>query len=514
MATSAVRPIVFMDINIGETPAGRLKMELFSDIVPKTAENFRQLCTGEHRVNSRPQGYKNATFHRVRDFMVQGGDFLNGDGTGSFSIYGDKFPFFITTAKCDFLDGKHVVFGKVIDGILTLRKIENVATGPNNRPKLTVKITASQLVAAQNPKYTIAQDFSGSKFFDGWTFTNGNDAKNYGNVAYLAKDVAMAQQLAYINPAGNAIVKVDNTTVGSPQDLAYGRASVKMNTTQPFTKGSLVIMDALHFPYGCSVWPAYWSQGSPEDSWPQFGEIDIIENVNLAPVNQMSLHTSQGCTLASDTQVTGKIVSNDCYNNTNGNQGCIIQMPDNSFGESFARNGGGVYAVEWSSTGNGIRAWFFPRSSIPADLTNANPDPSTWGTPTAAWPESGCNSSKFFGPQTLIINISICGAFAGAASVFESTCPNQGSCLDLVRNPRNYDNAYFEISYVRIYSDGSSTTSNTASTSQLGASATGSRTQSGAGATGSAGSSNGAVRNSAGFLSAALSVIAGAWVLA
>lgn len=158
-----------MDINIGETPAGRLKMELFSDIVPKTAENFRQLCTGEYRVNSRPQGYKNATFHRVvPNFMCQGGDFLKADGTGSFSIYGDKFPdenfqekhtgpgllsmansgpntngcqFFITTAKCEFLDGKHVVFGKVIDGMLTLRKIENVQTGQNNRPKLVVKIT-------------------------------------------------------------------------------------------------------------------------------------------------------------------------------------------------------------------------------------------------------------------------------------------------------------------------------------------------------------------------------------
>ncbi|KAJ7101465.1 cyclophilin-like domain-containing protein [Mycena belliarum] len=165
---SSTRPIVFMDINIGETPAGRLKMELFSDIVPKTAENFRQLCTGEYRVNSRPQGYKNATFHRVvPNFMCQGGDFLKGDGTGSFSIFGDKFAdenfkekhtgpgllsmansgpntngcqFFITTAKCDFLDGKHVVFGKVIDGMLTLRKIENVQTGPNNRPKLVVKI--------------------------------------------------------------------------------------------------------------------------------------------------------------------------------------------------------------------------------------------------------------------------------------------------------------------------------------------------------------------------------------
>ncbi|KAG2056088.1 hypothetical protein BDR06DRAFT_1043124 [Suillus hirtellus] len=165
--SSTTRPIVFMDINIGETPAGRIKMELFSDVVPKTAENFRQLCTGECRRDARPQGYKNATFHSVPNFMCQGGDFLNGDGTGSFSIYGKNFPdenfqekhtgpgllsmansgpntngcqFFITTAKCDFLDGKHVVFGKVIDGMLTLRKIENVPTGQNNRPKLVVKI--------------------------------------------------------------------------------------------------------------------------------------------------------------------------------------------------------------------------------------------------------------------------------------------------------------------------------------------------------------------------------------
>ncbi|XP_006456434.1 hypothetical protein AGABI2DRAFT_154026 [Agaricus bisporus var. bisporus H97] len=164
---SSNRPVVFMDIQIGETPAGRMKFELFSDVVPKTAENFRQLCTGEYRVNSRPQGYKNATFHSVQGFMCQGGDFLKGDGTGSFSIYGEKFPdenftdkhvgpgllsmansgpdtngcqFFVTTAKCDFLDGKHVVFGKVIEGMLTLRKIENVPTGPNNRPKLVVKI--------------------------------------------------------------------------------------------------------------------------------------------------------------------------------------------------------------------------------------------------------------------------------------------------------------------------------------------------------------------------------------
>ncbi|KAK4688855.1 peptidyl-prolyl isomerase H (cyclophilin H), partial [Tremellales sp. Uapishka_1] len=165
--SGVTRPVVFFDVSIGDTPAGRIKMELFSDITPKTAENFRQLCTGEHRINQMPQGYKTATFHRIPQFMIQGGDILKGDGTGTFSIYGGAFEdenftvkhtgpgllsmansgpgtngcqFFITAAPAEFLDGKHTVFGRVIDGLLTVRKIENVPTGANNRPKLIVKI--------------------------------------------------------------------------------------------------------------------------------------------------------------------------------------------------------------------------------------------------------------------------------------------------------------------------------------------------------------------------------------
>jgi len=162
-------PVVFFDISIGTMEVGRITMELFADVVPKTAENFRQFCTGEFRRDGLPIGYKGATFHRViKDFMIQGGDFLNKDGTGCQSIYGPTFDdenfnlthdgpyllsmansgketngcqFFITCAKCEFLDGKHVVFGRVIDGNLVVRKVENVPTGPNNRPKITVTIT-------------------------------------------------------------------------------------------------------------------------------------------------------------------------------------------------------------------------------------------------------------------------------------------------------------------------------------------------------------------------------------
>ncbi|KAL0282739.1 UNVERIFIED_CONTAM: Peptidyl-prolyl cis-trans isomerase CYP22 [Sesamum angustifolium] len=135
-------PIVFFDITIGNIPAGRIKMELFADIAPKTAENFRQFCTGEYRLEfskaGLPVGYKGCQFHRViKDFMIQAGDFLKANsGPNS-----NGCQFFITCAKCDWLDNKHVVFGRVLgDGLLIVRKIENVATGPNNRPKLACVI--------------------------------------------------------------------------------------------------------------------------------------------------------------------------------------------------------------------------------------------------------------------------------------------------------------------------------------------------------------------------------------
>lgn len=162
-------PIVFMDISIGGEFAGRIVMELFKDRTPRTAENFRQFCTGEFTRQGKPQGYKGCSFHRIiKGFMVQGGDFLRGDGTGSMSIYGEKFEdenfemqhvgpgllsmansgpnsngsqFFITCDACQWLDGKHVVFGKVVDGLLCMRKIENVPVGPNSKPKLPVTVS-------------------------------------------------------------------------------------------------------------------------------------------------------------------------------------------------------------------------------------------------------------------------------------------------------------------------------------------------------------------------------------
>jgi cyclophilin family peptidyl-prolyl cis-trans isomerase len=161
-------PVVFFDVTADGQPLGRIEMTLRADVVPKTAENFRALCTGEKGF-----GFKGCTFHRViPQFMLQGGDFTNHNGTGGKSIYGEKFKdenftlkhtgtgilsmanagpntngsqFFICTVETTWLDGKHVVFGNVTKGLDVVKKVETFGSQSGKTTKKIVIADCGQL---------------------------------------------------------------------------------------------------------------------------------------------------------------------------------------------------------------------------------------------------------------------------------------------------------------------------------------------------------------------------------
>ncbi|KAF7948025.1 hypothetical protein EAE96_009093 [Botrytis aclada] len=291
--------------------------------------------------------------------------------------------------------------------------------------------------------YNLKDTYNSANFFSSFSFFTDPDP-THGYVSYQSKSAASAQGLIN-NNNGQVYLGVDHKTVNP----SVGRASVRLTSNKSYNHG-LFIADIAHMPGSiCGVWPAFWLVGP---NWPYGGEIDVIEGVNLAGTNSMTLHTGPGCVINTAGSQPGITLSDPNCNSNSGYNGCgVLTNKANSYGNGFNSAGGGVYAMQWESSG--IYVWFWPRGSVPADVTAGKPVTGNWGLPLVAFNGgSGCNIDSFFANQQIVFDTMFCGDWAG--SVWSS-----GNCAGLANtcnayvgaNPAVFAPAYWSINSVKVY---------------------------------------------------------------
>ncbi|KAF2641541.1 hypothetical protein P280DRAFT_371913, partial [Massarina eburnea CBS 473.64] len=322
--------------------------------------------------------------------------------------------------------------------------------------------------------YTLKDDLSYKNFFSAFDFFSGPDPTN-GFVQYQNRDAAIKSNLVgYLNDTQSVFMGVDHTTK-DPK----GRASVRLESTKTWNEG-LIMADIRHMPDSiCGSWPAFWMLGQGQDGkavWPNAGEVDILEGVNGETDNSVTLHTSAGCAITNSTtnaqgstssqsSFLGSVQTSNCDVNAQGqadNVGCSIKAPTTAglatYGTDFNSAGGGIYAMEWTSSG--ISVWFLPRNSpVTAALSSASsnataPDPSTFGTPLARFAGSGCDYTKRFVNMKIIFNTAFCGDWAGKVWDEGGCAKKTGAttCQAYVQNnPDVFADAYWEVAGLKVY---------------------------------------------------------------
>ncbi|OQE23725.1 hypothetical protein PENSTE_c008G09741 [Penicillium steckii] len=293
-------------------------------------------------------------------------------------------------------------------------------------------------------EYRLVDTYEGSSFFDKFDYFSDEDPTD-GFVVYVNQEAAHDLNLTYATDT-SAILRVDTFT---PKAIA-GRNSVRIESKQGYDHG-LFIFDIIHTPYGCGTWPALWLTDGY--NWPNNGEIDILETNNEGSHgNEVTLHTTEGCNMDVKRKQTGSAVYTTCDNATHSNSGCGVVGDESTYGEAMNKNGGGIYALELREAG--IRAWFFPRHSIPKEISDptAIPDPSTWGEALADFPSTECDIGSHFKNQSIIANIDLCGSLAAQPQYYEQMYKCPGKCEDLVANhPSSFEEAYWEFASFKVF---------------------------------------------------------------
>jgi hypothetical protein len=294
---------------------------------------------------------------------------------------------------------------------------------------------------------------------------------NYGFVEYIGAGNPLLDSLAYYDAATDtAIMRVDDTNTYTP-GVDTGRPSIRAQTLNTYQYG-LFILDLAHMPGGaCGSWPAFWTTSM--NHWPEQGEIDIIENVNLASFSEETIHAGPtfpgdvcevvGNVNTSPGQQTGTQTTYNCiWNATTSDygtktqysgQGCSANNNNpNNFGGGFNLAQGGVYAMEW--TDELIQIWSWENGAVPADIADGTPDPLTWGKPIFTTWGGNCDIARHFIDHTVVLDTNFCGDWGNA--VWEtSSCYDPvayPTCSDYVgANPGDYSETYWAVRSLKVY---------------------------------------------------------------
>lgn len=297
------------------------------------------------------------------------------------------------------------------------------------------------------PAYKLTENFVGKKFYDGFDFFNRTDPTG-GFVNYVSKDVAFAKNLTHAD-AGSFVFRADTTNV-LPQGTK--RDSVRIESKRKY-QTHLQVLDVAHMPEGKSTWPAYWMVGA---DWPNKGELDIVEGANDLGPNLMSLHTGPNCSMPAANQWLsshkGTIKAVDCYAFANpSNTGCGVWGDSKrDFGPAFNAAGGGWFVTERRP--QYIKIWFWSHSdpNVPASVKSGakSIDPSKWSKPTASFQSSTCDLDTHFGPHQIVMNLDICGGWAGHTFGAEGIPACEAFAAS---TPSAYAKAFWNIRSLRIY---------------------------------------------------------------
>ncbi|KAI0675187.1 concanavalin A-like lectin/glucanase domain-containing protein [Trametes maxima] len=321
-------------------------------------------------------------------------------------------------------------------------------------------IAAFSLVSLLMPpvraNFVLTDEFIGRDFLQSWEWTTIDDP-THGRVNYLSMLDSLNENLTYASD-DKFIMRADFQKVVPP--TARGRDSVRISSYRAYDE-SVAILDLQHMPEGCGTWPAFWSL-SQQGPWPNGGEIDIIEGVNLSKNNLASLHTTSNCTMLPPRTMTGTATSTNCDASVNFNQGCGVSFAKPaSYGADFNSAAGGYYALVRTKT-DGVRVWFWSRydPSAPPEV-KAPPYPTllgqesvyptpAWGEPEAVFPLCDqCDYASHFNAHSFVFDLTFCGDWAGT-DYPNSGCP--GTCDDFVmNNPQAFANAYWEVNSLRVY---------------------------------------------------------------